>query len=197
MKREKSNAISTREKILDAAYRCFDEWGYATTSLETIAKEAELTRGAIYWNFKDKNELYREVVRTVLEKADVTAYAYALPEEMTFPERICELFDHFHNHNSWIGFVFKAINVASIIPEFSDVMENIRLKKIELYRYFMEETRIHLRSTGRTGIDPQPYAASLYLLFEGMFITRHVSVGLPTDQQSINKYIHTLLNDIV
>jgi len=52
MRRTKEEAEVTREKLLDAALKVFSEKGYATTTLDDIAKEAGVTRGAIYWHFK-------------------------------------------------------------------------------------------------------------------------------------------------
>lgn len=57
MKRTKADAAQTRSDILDAAERLFINGGVATVSLEKIATHAGVTRGAIYWHFKDKAAL--------------------------------------------------------------------------------------------------------------------------------------------
>src|SRR5882757_7293970 len=44
----------TREKLLEAAARVFEEQGIGGTSIETIAAAAGFTRGAFYSNFKSK-----------------------------------------------------------------------------------------------------------------------------------------------
>ncbi len=48
----------TRDRILDAAEDIFNEKGYSQTSLNEIAQAAGMTRGAIYWHFKDKGDLF-------------------------------------------------------------------------------------------------------------------------------------------
>ncbi len=48
-------AQETRQHILDAALRLFSQQGVSSTSLGEIAKAAGVTRGAIYWDFKDKS----------------------------------------------------------------------------------------------------------------------------------------------
>ena len=53
MKRTKDEAEQTKAGILDAAVELFAEKGFANTSLTEIAKKAEVTRGAIYWHFKN------------------------------------------------------------------------------------------------------------------------------------------------
>lgn len=50
-------ALATREALVDAAERVFRREGVTRTSLAEIAAEAGVTRGAIYWHFRDKGEL--------------------------------------------------------------------------------------------------------------------------------------------
>jgi TetR/AcrR family acrAB operon transcriptional repressor len=52
MRRTKEDAAVTRDKLLSAALKVFSMKGYAATTLDDIAKEASVTRGAIYWHFK-------------------------------------------------------------------------------------------------------------------------------------------------
>jgi TetR/AcrR family acrAB operon transcriptional repressor len=54
----KEEALETRNRILDAAENVFYEKGVAHTSLDDIAKAASVTRGAIYWHFKNKSDLF-------------------------------------------------------------------------------------------------------------------------------------------
>ena len=49
---------TARARLLDAAAAEFTERGYAGASLQAIAERAGLTRGAIYWNFESKQELF-------------------------------------------------------------------------------------------------------------------------------------------
>jgi AcrR family transcriptional regulator len=49
---------TARERLLQAAADEFVERGYAGASIQAIAKRAGLTRGAVYWNFKNKQELF-------------------------------------------------------------------------------------------------------------------------------------------
>ena len=58
MRRTKEEAKKTRGSILDAAVKKFAEKGVAATTLSEIAEEANVTRGAIYWHFKDKLDIF-------------------------------------------------------------------------------------------------------------------------------------------
>lgn len=51
-----------REQILDAARRSFAERGYQGTTIRHIEQACDLTRGAIYYHFRDKQEIYVSVL---------------------------------------------------------------------------------------------------------------------------------------
>ena len=60
----------TREQILAAASRVFARLGFHATSLEAIGEEAGFSRGAVYYNFADKEELFLELLdRRCAERA--------------------------------------------------------------------------------------------------------------------------------
>lgn len=60
-RKTKQQALETRNHILDAAIERFSEHGVAKTSLADIANTAGVTRGAIYWHFKNKSDLLNEI----------------------------------------------------------------------------------------------------------------------------------------
>jgi TetR/AcrR family acrAB operon transcriptional repressor len=57
VRKTKAEAAVTREQLLDAAERVFSEQGVATTTLGEVAAAAGVTRGAVYWHFRDKADL--------------------------------------------------------------------------------------------------------------------------------------------
>ena len=82
---------------MDTAIDCFARYGYQATSIDRIAKAAGVTKGALYYHFKDKEELLFEAVknrvgqlerRVTGDLASVTNAARALGELA----RVC--FDH-------------------------------------------------------------------------------------------------------
>lgn len=60
-RKTKAQALETRQHILDVAIVLFSQQGVSATSLADIAQAAGVTRGAIYWHFKNKSELFNEI----------------------------------------------------------------------------------------------------------------------------------------
>ena len=76
MRRTKEDAARTRAGIMDAALTCFERHGIAASTLDQIAAEAGVSKGAIYWHFKGKLEIFRaireEVTLPMLDRADTS-----------------------------------------------------------------------------------------------------------------------------
>ena len=64
-RRTKKDAQATRSHLLDAAEQLFQSKGVSRTSLNDIAQAAGTTRGAIYWHFKDKADLFNAMMERV------------------------------------------------------------------------------------------------------------------------------------
>ncbi|HYQ39935.1 MAG TPA: TetR family transcriptional regulator [Pseudomonas sp.] len=65
MRRTKEEAEQTRCALLAAAEQLFLEQGVAHTTLEQIARAAGVTRGALYWHFANKADLFHAMLEQV------------------------------------------------------------------------------------------------------------------------------------
>src|SRR5690348_2828359 len=64
-RRTKEEALATRASLLDAAELLFQARGVSRTSLNDIAQAAGATRGAVYWHFADKADLFNAMIERV------------------------------------------------------------------------------------------------------------------------------------
>ena len=76
-RKTKEEAEKTYHDLLKAAAALFSAQGVANTTLNEIAKTAGLTRGALYWHFKDKDDIIRALCDS-----------YALPHYSRFEQAI-------------------------------------------------------------------------------------------------------------
>lgn len=127
-RRTKQDAEETREHILDAAEQCFRDSGIYRTTLQMIAMKAGCTRGAIYWHFREKNDLFKQVIeRTplllftevedlVMRAESVIALRHCLLREIEYVKRNkhlqnviemtvfrCEYPDEVNDHDILVG----------------------------------------------------------------------------------------------
>ena len=97
VRRTKEEALETRHRILDAAETVFHARGVARPSLADIAQEAGVTRGAIYWHFKNKSDVFAAMCDRI-----------HLPiEALCDPERIASQGDPLGGVRDICAFVFR------------------------------------------------------------------------------------------
>src|SRR5690606_5900758 len=69
-RKTREEALETRQRILDTAARMFGQQGIGATSLQDIAAAADVSRGAIYWHFKNKSDLLSTLLDDVAAQFD-------------------------------------------------------------------------------------------------------------------------------
>jgi AcrR family transcriptional regulator len=87
-------SAQTREALVRACMRLFAERGFTNTSLDDIAREARLTKGAIYWHFENKDALFAAILGRIREvwQRDVLQ---PLSAEADPRKKLERLFDHY------------------------------------------------------------------------------------------------------
>jgi AcrR family transcriptional regulator len=58
----------TRRRLLDVGRRLFAEHGFTGTGTEEVVRQAGVTRGALYYHFRDKRDLFRAVVEDLQQE---------------------------------------------------------------------------------------------------------------------------------
>jgi AcrR family transcriptional regulator len=87
-------AAPTRERLVRTALRLFAERGYAGVSNREIVAACGLTKGAIYWYFESKEDLFRSVLAETL--ADFQArLADGIGSATTWQDKLGHLFGLF------------------------------------------------------------------------------------------------------
>jgi AcrR family transcriptional regulator len=61
------SGIETKEKIIDSAMKVFSTYGYSGASIRAIAKTAGISIGGVYLYFRNKEELYLDLIRARIQ----------------------------------------------------------------------------------------------------------------------------------
>ncbi len=57
-----------REQIMQAAIACFARKGYHLTTMDDIVAESGLSKGSLYWHFKNKKDLFVTIMKWYFER---------------------------------------------------------------------------------------------------------------------------------
>lgn len=88
-RRFQSAKLSTEDKILNAAYRCFNRRGIQGTKAEEIAIEAKISKATLYRYFASKDAIVDQVSIREIEKA-TTAIRKILKAEESIEQTLVE-----------------------------------------------------------------------------------------------------------
>ncbi len=86
MKKTKTESLKTKAALLDAGLRVFARDGYAESRLEAISAATGMTRGAFYWHFKDKADLFDQIDQRESARLDDLVNASLAPGTSPFKQ---------------------------------------------------------------------------------------------------------------
>jgi len=133
-------ARTAPENVVAAAFTCFARRGYRRVALEQIAREAGISRAALYLHFRDKEDIFRAVSRQVHASAQAAAEAAAAgPGDVV--ERIEAALAA--KHGRFYAIVRGSPHVAELVEDQNrlcgDITETYRKRFQRLLRRVLEE----------------------------------------------------------
>lgn len=95
VRKKKEDAEITRKRIIEAAREVFLTKGVSRTSLEEIAQHAGVTRGAVYWHFENKAELFHamreQIFLPLIDRMEDTLLADVLESGPNAPDPLTRI----------------------------------------------------------------------------------------------------------
>jgi TetR/AcrR family acrAB operon transcriptional repressor len=172
-RRTKEEAAATRDSILDAAEKLFVEQGVSRTTLQHIATEAGVTRGAIYWHFDDKGALFN----AMMERATLP-----LEAELQLLDQ-AESDDPLDDLRNYIFAVLRrtvedpvarrVFEIATLKVEFVDEMDPVRCRRQQNLNNWMARAERRVRLAADKGlvgsqVEPSAVALALWIMIDGL-----------------------------
>ena len=172
MRRTKEEAAITRQNILKAALDLFSEKGYATTTLAEIAQSAQVTRGAIYWHFKDKADLFNSLASEVSLRRDAViqqAIADGGTFTQIFQRILTQLLRDVEEHPEVQAVMKLSLFKSTGLPE----LEESQTLRLEANRTMINNMAAFLQQGITSGavrpdIDPYDAARTALALHQGL-----------------------------
>ena len=106
-RKTKEDTEQTKSAILDSALRTFYEKGFSRTTFDEIAKRINLTKGAIYWHFKNKTDVIVEIIKQRIDQNNSEIYRADTIEELK--NIIVKRAQHIENNKDVKDFLFFMI----------------------------------------------------------------------------------------
>ncbi len=168
VRRTKEEALETRNRILDTAERVFVEKGVSNTSLAQVAEAAGVTRGAIYWHFRNKADLFDAMMsRVVLPMEEMAARAGddSLEDPLAHVRR-CAL--NVLEHLTADAQCQRVFEICCHKVEYVDEMTQMRQRHIEARNNCLKN--IERKGLLAPNVNPRVAAVGLHALVDGLIM---------------------------
>lgn len=130
VRKTKEDAELTRQGIIDAARAVFLARGVSRSTLEHIAAEANVTRGAVYWHFKNKTEIFHairdQVFLPLIDRMDDTLASESKDDPLTQIENsLCDTINEL-SRNIEMQQTYEIMMIkCEYVDEFATVLQQI------------------------------------------------------------------------
>ena len=164
----------SRKHLLAAAIDCFARFGYQGTSIDRIARHAGVTKGALYYHFRDKEELLYEAVSRRVGEFEQHVLAEVGPANDTLAslKRVidaCFFHATVSNHRRFI--ITLMIEALDTNPQLSAKFQRI----LRRMRFFLADVVRRGQEGGhvRRNVDPEQMAALIAATIMGAEIQHY------------------------
>jgi TetR/AcrR family acrAB operon transcriptional repressor len=201
MKRTKENALLTKESIMESALDVFIKKGYSKTTTNDILNKIEPTKGAFYFHFKDKDDLFKQVIAKELNfisELIVDSFIDHGDEKKRVEQLLINIVDNFYNNRR-----FRKVIILTWFRVEVDIDCHIMRDKTNFNEFFLEEVNKLLQEANKKGmlkkdVKPVETATQITAMILGMyrmyFVTPKYARNIDTSKDMIIAYLHLIFN---
>ena len=189
----KSNKNEKKEQIMDAALKIIISKGYENSRMDDIVDLSSMSKGAIYWYYKSKKEVYLNLVNYWVIKYS-TVINHIVEEDDSAADQLKDVFDYFILQYEQDPSAFKALvefwSLAGRDKDFHRKVDRVYTKFLEFLERIINKG---VKSGEFKNLDVRVTALSIMVNIEGIiWFTLFDAHGL-----SAREYINTITNFIL
>jgi len=194
-----SKAEKTKQFIIEKTAPIFNTKGYSGTSMSDITDATGLTKGSIYGNFENKDEVAIAAFKYNIKKLQDT-FAAEIDKQNTFKDKLLvypRLYSNYHDLKVTSGGC-PILNTATEADDTHSILkknvERVLLWWKEKLIYFIEQGILAGEFKAKE-INPEQTALTFIAIIEGAVMIAKVTGNfnnLPTIMISLNKIINDL-----
>ena len=159
--------VRTRRKLIEAASVVFARRGFHAASIREVANEADYTKGAVYSNFRSKDELFLAVLETRSQER-VEFYRRLAEQARTRPgQDLAGLLPRLDEaEGAWCLLQLEVWLYATRHPA-------VLQRMVTLYRQYRAQLAPLLARFARAGIEPSEVVSATIALYHGLTLQWH------------------------
>lgn len=163
-----------RDQIIQAAVACFARKGYHETTMDDVAEEARLSKGALYWYFPSKRALFHQLVEYWF--GDVVQHlkdllAQDAPAGQKLRALIRAIQDNEALRPELVRAQLEFYTVAARDPELREWFRGLYRENVELLEQLIREG---IRRNEFRIVDPAAVARLFLAWLDGIVLQRHL-----------------------
>jgi TetR/AcrR family acrAB operon transcriptional repressor len=155
-RRTKEDALATRHLLLDAAELVFSQKGVSHSSLNDIAQAAGVSRGAIYWHFKNKADLFNAMMDRITLPMEAELQQIGRDQELDpVDEMRCAILDAMRKIATDAR-TRRVFEVATLKVEYVDELLAIKARHVKSHANVVNLIQCSLRDASARRALPLP-----------------------------------------
>lgn len=173
-RRTKEEAEKTKTDIIFAGLELFSCKGYSKTTFDDIAKQIGVTKGALYWHFRNKPDLLFEIIRrmfsTKIEKISSNNIVNDLDSLRDFFVMEAKLVENDSQYRKFLFFILFQMEWSEmLISKASQVIDDIHNFPIDLIRQALTKSKKNGEISENVNIEETIYV--VISLWKGLLTT--------------------------
>ncbi len=184
--------VDRRQQVLQAAAKSFSLFGYKATTMDQVAKIANVGKGTIYTFFTNKEQLFDEILRELIVEMKMIAEREIRRDKPFFDNlhRVLDALLEFRSEQELF------IKLSQEHREFGTPQAQEGLDKIEnvVLEYLEREVAQAVRQGEIKPCDPKIVSVVMFRLY--IVLTAELNKSnMPLDKEQIKMYFHLFLDE--
>jgi AcrR family transcriptional regulator len=179
--------LTEKEKIIiKSGMKLFAQKGFSSTSVQEIATESGISKGAFYLHFKSKDDLLLSILEYIFETIDSSLLVFEnqdLSPRDKFIKQLTAFFGTFIGHKEFLTMLSK----EQAIPR------NEEIKKLFFKKRFESHLLYRKGIVSIYGDQIEPFSIDLALILEGLFQSYVGLLIIEPTEFEIEKLSHFLM----
>ena len=181
--------MTTKERIIEEAFKLFLNHNFEKVSISDLEQAVGKTRGAIFYFFKNKEELFNEVIDTYIIKTQNPSDKFNFDANISLDQFINLYINGINTTmskmlslsvvNIYKGYFSLYMQASRIYPNFAEIMTQNSVEEINLWEKVINRA---MQSKEIKEVNTKHYAILFRSCFLGLAFDRCLSYGLNTEE---------------